>query len=139
MSGLHVGPAFTIIDGEIGGWIERICAVGAQETIDNAKRDGVTVPVEQIAEVLADLRRASRIANASVNANGASTWTANAGLRTASNAGDVPRPLTTCDAADRLGLSTARVRQLAIAGRFGTKVGNAWTFRPEEIDEYANP
>lgn len=45
-------------------------------------------------------------------------------------------------AADRLGITQGRVRQLARAGTLkGQRIGRDWLFRPEDIDAYdrANP
>ncbi len=45
--------------------------------------------------------------------------------------------LTTTQAAEYLGLSGARIRQLAGAGRIGRKHGFMWLFSREELDEFA--
>ena len=45
--------------------------------------------------------------------------------------------LTTDEAAERLGLSAVRIRQLANDGRIGTKIGRDWLFTAEELDAFA--
>jgi len=46
--------------------------------------------------------------------------------------------LTTAEAADYLGLSEVRIRQLANAERIGQKIGRDWLFTQEELDAFAN-
>lgn len=45
--------------------------------------------------------------------------------------------LTTAQVADRLGVSTGRVRQLSIAGGIGTKYGRARLFTPDDLQQLA--
>jgi excisionase family DNA binding protein len=44
--------------------------------------------------------------------------------------------LTTAEAADRLGLSEVRIRQLCNDGRLGRKVGRDWLFSEEELTAF---
>jgi excisionase family DNA binding protein len=44
--------------------------------------------------------------------------------------------LTTAEAADRLGISEVRIRQLCQDGRLGRKIGRDWLFTAEEVESF---
>jgi excisionase family DNA binding protein len=47
-------------------------------------------------------------------------------------------PITTVQAADRLGVDASRVRQLLAAGKLtGQRVGRDWLIDPQSVDAYA--
>lgn len=50
---------------------------------------------------------------------------------------NTPTQLTTDQAAERLGLTPGRVRQLAKSGRIGSKIGRDYLFTSDELDAFA--
>ena len=102
----------------------------------------LSLPVEARREALAAIDRlhaGARFYQARRDSAGGSSTTETTGNQESCAVGDRlgSGPLSTGDAAELLGITPRRVRQLAAANRIaGTLVGQHWSFTREAIDKY---
>jgi hypothetical protein len=128
-----------MVDGEVAGWIAEICLHGAQAVVENARRDGVRFPTEEIRSNVEDLQAVGRAwtrACAGANAVDLVTRTTVADANGASPSAERPALWSVCDVAGHLKISEAQVRNLAAAGALpAQKVGTSWIFFQNEVRE----
>jgi hypothetical protein len=128
-----------VVAGDVAGWLAAICLRGSAAVLEEARRDALEVPLDDIRAAIQDLEAVSRAFRSYAGANDGDTPTrrAIADASAAFNGAERPPLWSACDVANHFGISEARVRQLADSGELAArKVGTTWVFFEMEVREW---